>query len=448
MTVTVESLDGLERRIHMQVPAEQVQAKYQQGLKKVTQTIKLDGFRPGKVPFALVEQRFGRDILKDACWELIETSLQDAVKTSDIRMAGRPRIEPTPFAKDKALEFDVTFEVFPEIKLKDLQGVQIEKPEAELQDSDLAKTLEKLREQHAKWEPAERAAKEGDAIDIDFEGFVDGIAFEGGKASNFHLELGAKRMIPGFEEALVGVKANDETTINLQFPENYQAAQLASKAAEFKIKVHTVLERKLPELNDALVEKMGLKEGGVEKLKEQVRRGMSSELKQALNNRLKTKVLDKLLELNPMTLPKAAVDDEIKHLQNAAIHRIMRESGMPHADDHGHPEHKHPDIELPREPFVQQAERRVALALLLVEVIKAGSIKSDPERVRARITEMAEVYLQPQQFIDSYYRNPQLLAEVESMVLEESAIQFLLEKATVNPKTLSFEEVVNTKEGE
>ena len=450
MTVTVENLEGLERRIQLSVPAEQVQAKYQEQLKKAGQSVKLDGFRPGKVPLAIVEQRFGPDVLNEASWELIESTFQEALKSTGLRLAGRPQVEPAPFAKSQPIEFKVTFEVFPEVKLKDLQGAQIEKPEATLSDADLNKTLDKIREQHAEWDEVARAAKEGDALDIDFEGFVDGVAFEGGKASNFRVEIGAKRMIPGFEEALVNVKAEDETTIKVQFPENYQAAQLAGKPAEFKIKVHKVLERKLPELTDSLVEKMGLKEGGVAKLTEQVRKGMNNELKQALNNRLKATVLEKLLELNPLQLPKAAVDEEIKHLQSAAMHRIMRESGMPHADDHNHPDHKHPDIQLPREPFVAQAERRVALGLLIAEVIKQGEIKSDPARVRARVTEMAELYQQPEQFIDWYYRNPQLLSEVEAMVLEEDAIQYLLEKATVTPKSLSFDELVNVnaKEGE
>lgn len=449
MIATIENLEGLERRMHITVPPEQVQTKYQERLNKLSKTVKLDGFRPGKVPLSVVEQRFGSDILSEACWELVESSFQEALKEKAIHLAGRPHhVEPNPFLKNQALEYKITFEVFPEIHLKDLSGVSIEKPVSSITDADLDKTLEKIRAQQAEWKTAERPSKEGDSLMIDFEGFLDGVAFEGGKAADFQLELGAKKMIPGFEEPLVGAKAGDEKTIQVTFPEDYQAQHLAAKAVEFKIKVHKVLERHLPELNDALVEKMGLKEGGVLKLREQVQKGMNSELKQALSNRLKTLVLEKLLELNPMALPKAAVDDEIKHLQNAAVHRMMRESGMPHADDHGHPEHKHPNIELPRELFLKQAERRVSLGLLLSEVIKQAGIKQDPERVRTKITEMAEVYQQPQQVIDWYYRNPQLLSEVESAVLEEMAIQHLLEKAKVSDKTLSFDEVVNTNSKE
>lgn len=447
MKVAVESLEGLGRRMNIIVPAEQVQKKYRERLNKLSKTAKLNGFRPGKAPLNVIEQRFGEGVLYEACGELVESSFQQALKENEIHMAGSPKLEPHKFEKNQDLQYSAVFEVYPSIQLHDLQGATIEKPVAEIKDEDLNKVLNKIREQNADWQAVDRASHSGDRLLIDFEGFIEGAAFEGGTATQFQLQLGSKQMIPGFEEALLKVKAGDEPSIHVTFPTDYHVAKLAGKPAEFKIKVHTVLESKLPELNDALVEKMGIKEGGVDKLKEQVRRSMGAELKRALHNRLKTQVLEKLLDLNPTSLPKSAVDEEIKHLQSETIHRIMRESGMEHADDHGHPNHKHPNIDLPREAFVQQAERRIALGLLLAEVIKQASIKVDPQQVRAKIEELAETYQNPQQVIDWYYRNQKMMSEVESMLLEEAAIGHLLEKAKLEEKHLSYEDVVNTKEG-
>jgi trigger factor len=436
MEVSVQKLEGLQCRVDVTVPASEVSSKYNAKVAHVCKTAKIDGYRPGKASPKLVEDRFGQGILYEICGDLIDSSFQDAIKSNNLRVAGRPQIEPKEFNKNQPLEYSATFETYPEIKLTDLSGQTIEKPVAAVEAGDISKVLDRLRNQHADWQQVDRPAKEGDRMLIDFEGFIDGEAFEGGKAEGFQLEIGAKRMIPGFEEAMIGAAANQEPVIKVTFPKDYHAADLAGKPAEFKIKVHQVLESKLPELNDALAEKVGVKEG-LAKLNEQVKKSMEAELDQALKNITKNHVLEKLIELNPLTLPAAAVDAEIRHIQQVTLQRMMKEQGIDPKDM--------PKFDMPREPFVKQAERRVSLGLLLAEVVKAGDIKLDQAQLKAKVEEIAQVYHNPEQVVQWYYQNPEMLSEVESLVLEEAAINFLLEKAKVVEKKLSFEEVVNTK---
>ncbi len=441
MQVTVQNLEGLERKVDISIPAAEVGQRYQSRLDNVRKTAKIDGYRPGKASPEMIERRFGESVLFEVCGDLIDSSFQNAVKEHQLNIAGAPKVEPKAFAKDQPLEYSATFEVYPEISLKDLSGQSISKPVSAITPEDINKVLHRIQKQHADWTPVDRASVEGDQLSIDFEGFVDGVAFQGGKAAGFQIELGSKQMIPGFEEALVGVKVGDEPTIQVAFPEDYHAKDLAGKPAEFKIKVHKVLEAKEPELNDALALKMGIAEGGIAKLKEQVQKSMQTELDNALKNRLKSIVFDKLIELNPIALPNAALDKEIKHLQSTALHRMLHDQGVKHDCQ----SHDLPKIDLPREPFLKQAERRLSLGLLLAEVIKKAQIKSDPAAVKARIEEMAQTYHNPEQVIQWYYGSHERLSEIESMVLEEAAINQLLEKAKTSDEHMEFEKVVNNQ---
>lgn len=431
MPSTVEILEGLERRLSVTVPADVVEKTYQSHLTKAAKSANLKGFRPGKVPVHVIETKFGQGIRQDVAGELLESSFQEAVKEHKLQIAGQPRVEGGELKKGEALEYVVVFDTYPEIELKELDGADIEKITATIGDTEVNEMIEQIRSQHSDWEAVERPAKEGDRITIDFEGFIEGKPFDGGEAKDFELELGSKQMIPGFEEALLGAEKGRDQDIEVTFPEEYPVKDLAGKPSMFKIKVHQVMEPKLPAVDDALAEKAGI-EGGVEGMKKQVRDTLERELNRSIESFLKNNVLDKLLELNPITIPEALIDAEIQHLQQMTLQQMAASQGKQEL----------PKMELPRDPYVEQATKRVALGLLLAEVIRRFELKVDAAKVRARVEELASTYQKPEEVIDWYYKNKQLLSELEAGILEEDAVALLLEKATIKEKPVSYEEAM------
>ncbi len=428
MQVSVETISGLERRVKIAVPAAKVDSEVNERITKAARTVRMDGFRPGKVPLTVVKQRFGASIRQEALGEIIRDSFYEAVTQQSLNPAGFPTIESVSDEAGKDFEFVATFEVYPEIALAGFADIKVERPVADVTDADVEKMVDTLRRQRAKWEDTADAAKDGDRLDIDFDGSVGGEAFEGGSAQGFSLQLGSNRMIPGFESGLVGAKAGEERVLNVTFPEDYQAENLKGKAAEFKVKVNKVQTPVLPELNDEFIKAFGVSEGGLDKFRADVRKNMERELKQAIKNSVKTQVMDGLLAVNSVDVPKALITNEIQRQRQA----MMQQFGGRNID---------PNM-LPDELFTEQSKRAVSLGLLVGEVIKSTELKVDAERVKTLIEEVAESYEQPSEVVNWYYGNKEQLQQVEAVVLEDQVVDAILAQAQVSDKATAYEDVL------
>ncbi len=429
MQVSVETTSVLERQMTITVPAERIESDVNKRVQQAARTQRLDGFRPGKVPMKVAKQRFGAGIRQDVISEVLQQSFYEAVQQEKIMPAGGPQIE---FKNDKDgedFQFVATFEVYPEITLADFSAVEIDKQSSEVKDADLEQMIETLRKQQANWTEGEQASVDGDRLKLDFEGFIDGEAFEGGKAEGMDLVLGSNSMIPGFEDGLVGAKAGDEVEVKATFPEDYHAENLKGKEASFKVKVLTVSTPELPELNEEFFGKFGIDASDLATFKVEVRSNMEREMKNALKMKLKDQVFTQLVDINGIEVPSALVDSEIDNLRKQAVQRF---GGGAEID---------PNM-LPKEMFEDQAKRRVTVGLLVQEVIKANEIKADDERVRATVEEMASTYQEPQEVIDWYYSNDEMLGQVKSLVLEDLVIEHLLASAKVTDSVVAYEDAI------
>lgn len=430
MQVSVETTQGLERRLTITVPAEQVNGEVNSRLRQLAKTRRIDGFRPGKAPLTIIKKMFGPSVEADVAGELMQRNFFEAVMSEKLNPAGMPTMEPAPIKAGEDFTFTATFEVYPEVEVKGLDAVSVEKPQAEVTDADLDKMIDTLRKQHADWTEADRAAEDGDRVTMNFVGSVDGEEFEGGKADDFVLVLGSGRMIPGFEDGLLGKKAGDEFTIEVTFPEEYHAENLKGKPASFAITLTKVEAQQLPELTEEFVKRFGIADGTVDGLKAEVRKNMERELAQALKASVKEQVIDGLLEQNQVDVPQSLIDSEIDTLRKQAMQRF---GGL---DAKNAPE-------LPAELFKEQAERRVRVGLVLGELIKANEIKADDAKVQEIITSMASAYEDPSEVVAYYNDNPQLLENVRSLAVEDQAVDFVLSQAKVTDKQVSFDEVMN-----
>jgi trigger factor len=431
MQVSVESTSALERRMTIGVPAERIETEVTKRLQQTARRAKVAGFRPGKVPMNVIRQRYEDTARQEALGDLIQATFYEAIVEQKLNPAGAPSVEPKTFEKGKDLEYVATFEVFPEIQLAGFDGITVERLQAEVNDADVDNMLEILRKQNTRFEAVERAAENGDQLNIDFVGKIDGEAFAGGSAKGTPLVLGSGRMIPGFEDALVGVKAGEERVINPTFPADYQNLDLAGKTAEFTVTVNSVSAPQLPELNDDFFALFGVKEGGLEGFRAEVRKNMDRELRQAIKSKVKNQVMEGLLAANPVEVPKALIGNEVNRLRVQAVQQF---GGNIKPD------------QLPAELFEEQAKRRVVLGLIVAEVVKQGELKADEARVRELIEEMASAYQEPQQVVAWYYKNDQQLNEVRSVVLEEQVVDTVLQKASVTDKAVSYEEAVKPAE--
>jgi len=431
MEVSVEQTGNLERRVTVQVPADRIETEVTNRLRDLARRVRMDGFRPGKVPFKVVQRRYDGQVRGEVVSDVMQQSLVEALEQQNLRPAGGPQIEPKALERGKALEFTATFEVYPEIKLNPLADVAVEKPVAEVTDADVDRMLEKLRTQRVTWKAVEREAREGDQIIANFEGSIDGEAFAGGKGEQVPVVLGSGSMIEGFEEQLMGAKAGEHRTLDVHFPDDYRAKEVAGKEAKFEVDVTQISEPELPALDDDFAKAFGVSEGGVEALRAEVRGNMERELEQKVQSVLKERVLEKLLDANPVDTPKALVDEEITRL-------AAQMTGKRPEEIKG--------LNLPREVFEEQAHRRVALGLLIGEVIRTNEIKIDPERVRSTLERVASSYEDPQEVVDKYRKTPSLRNELEGHVLESQVVESLLQQMKVEETPTSFEEIMG--EGE
>lgn len=431
MQVSVESTSALERRMTIGVPAERIETEVTKRLQQTARRAKIPGFRPGKVPMNVIRQRYEDSARQEALGDLIQATFYEAIVEQKLNPAGAPSVEPKTFEKGKDLEYIATFEVFPEIQLASFDGIAVERLQAEVNDADLDNMLEILRKQNTRFEVVERAAENGDQLSIDFVGKIDGEAFAGGTAKGTSLVLGSGRMIPGFEDGLVGAKAGEERVVTPTFPDDYQNLDLAGKTAEFTITVNSVSAPQLPELNDDFFALFGISEGGLEGFRAEVRKNMERELRQAIKTKVKNQVMEGLLAANPVEVPKALIGNEVNRLRVQAVQQF---GGNIKPD------------QLPAELFEEQAKRRVVLGLIVAEVVKQSELKADEARVRELIEEMASAYQEPQQVVAWYYKNDQQLNEVRSVVLEEQVVDTVLQKASVTDKAVSYEEAVKPAE--
>ena len=429
MQVSIETTTGLERKLTVGVPAERIDSEVDVRLAKAAKTVRIDGFRKGKVPVKVVKQRFGAGIRQEVIGEVINRSFQEAVVKESIQPAGQPSIESVKDEDGKDLEFVATFEVYPEIELADFSKIEVKKPVAEITAADMDKMVEVLRQQQAKWSEVERAATEGDTVNIDYTGVKDGEEFEGGKAEGQTLELGSGRMIPGFEDGIAGMSAGDEKVLPLTFPEEYHSEELKGAAVEFAIKVNSVSEKTLPELDEDFFAQYGVSEGGEEKFREEVQGNMERELKNALDSKLKSRVMDQLLALHEVELPSAMIAAEIQSMKQ----QMMQQYGGGQELDLSI---------LPDDMFREQAERRVSLGLLVSEIVKSAELKVDAEKVKAKIDEIASTYEQPEEVVQYYHSNQQLMAGLEAAVLEEQVVEHLLASAKLEEEVQSYDDAL------
>lgn len=428
MQVSVESTGALERRMEVQVPADRVEKAIAERLQSLSRTVRLKGFRPGKVPVKVVRQQFGSQVRQEVLGDVLQATFAEAVAEQKLQPVDRPRIEPISLEQGQDLKYRAVFEVYPEIELKGLTEIEVKRPVASVTRADVDAMIEHLRGQHATYVAVDREARDTDRVTVDFQGTVDGELFEGGKGENVQIILGAGRTLSEFEGGLRGAKSGESKTIEVKFPENYPVQNLANRTAQFAVQVKTVEERQLPEVNEEFCKLFGVEEGGVEQLRKEVEENMQRELAETIRRRVKAQLFDKLLEANPIELPKVLVEQQIRELQIDAGRRMgAREiSELP-----------------PAENFTEAARRRVALGLLMGEVIKEAKLQVDQSRVQAKLMELAQQLPNPEQVLRVYREDRQAQRQIESLVLEEQVVDWLLERARVTDEPATFRELMN-----
>ncbi|AIR68915.1 trigger factor [Dickeya fangzhongdai] len=429
MQVSVETTQGLGRRVTITVAADSIENAVKSELVNVAKKVRIDGFRKGKVPAKIVEQRYGASVRQDVLGDLMQRHFVDAIIKEKINPAGAPNYVPGEYQIGGDFTYSVEFEVYPEVELKDLDTIEVEKPLVDVSETDVDGMLDTLRKQQATWKETDRAATAEDRVTIDFTGSVGGEEFEGGKASDFVLAMGQGRMIPGFEDGIVGHKAGDEFTIEVKFPEDYHAENLKGQDAKFAIVLKKVEERELPELTADFIKRFGVEDGSLDGLRAEVRKNMERELKGAIRNRVKTQVIDGLVKANDIDVPAALIDSEVDVLRRQAAQRFGGNEKQA--------------LELPRELFEEQAKRRVVVGLLLGEVIASNELKADEDRVNVLIDEIASAYEDPREVVEYYKKNKEMMNNMRNVALEEQAIETLLSKAKVVEKAVSFNELMN-----
>jgi trigger factor len=432
MQVSVEKTSELSRKMTVSVPEAVVQEKMAERLKSLAREVKIDGFRPGKVPQHVVKKMFGDRIRGEIASELIKTTYYDALQDQELKPAGHPLIQP--LDETEGFKYTAVFEVYPEILLEGVDQLEVVRPVATVNDSDVDDMIEKLRAQKQSWHIVERPAQEHDRATISFSGTSEDENFTDGRVEDFQVVCGSKKMIPGFEDNLIGLETGANKTFTLNFPEDYDNTKLAGKTAEFEVDVIKVEEPLLPDIDGDFVQAYGIEDGSVESFRDDVRNNMERELEQALRGKLKSSVMDALYEKIQLTVPNTLVDMEVENLMKPYMETAKRQKM------------KLEDLKLPRDVFEGQAKRRVALGLILGEIIQKNAIKLDSNKVRSTIDDIAKSYERPDDVINWYYSDESRLSEVQQMVLEDQAIEWLVAQAKVSDETVNFSDVMDRQQ--
>lgn len=435
MQPVVETLSGLERRVDISVPVADVEKEVESRLKRVARTAKMPGFRPGKVPFAMVARNYGPDVRLEVLNAKIGEALEKIVTDAKLRLAGAPSVEAkTEGVAEDTVAFSATFEVYPDVVVPDFAEAEVNKAAAEVGDAEVDRTIDILRKQRTSYEVRDgRAAEDNDQVTLDFVGKIDGEVFQGGSAEDFPFVLGQGRMLPEFEEATRGLKAGESKTFNLTFPAEYGAAEVAGKTAEFTITVKSVAEGVLPELDSEFAKQLGQAEGDVEKLRAEIRSNLEREVRNRVQARTKQSVMDALVKLATFDIPKALIADENQRRVEAA-REDLRMRGVPDVDK----------LPIPEEAFAEESDRRVRLGLLVSELVQSEGLKAKPDQIRARIEDFAQSYESPEEVIRYYLTDKERLAEIEAIVMEDNVVEFVLSKAKINDEQVSFDELMGT----
>ena len=433
MQVSVEQSGDLQRKMTVEVPEERIAGRVQDRLRELGKTVKVDGFRPGKVPFSVVQRRFGPRVREEVLGEVLRASFSEAMTQEDLRLVGEPAIEPQSMEPGNGMSYTATFEVYPTVVLAPIEKLAIERPVCEIVDADIERMIETLREHHKTWQNVDRESTTGDQLTIDFVGKIDGEVFEGSDATDFELVLGAGHMIDGFEDGLLGKQVDAEADLNLNFPPNYQAEHLAGKAVHFLVKIKRVAEPVLPGLDDEFFKKFGVESGGEAAFRTEVRENMERERARALQRRFNAGVLDAVAAANELTVPRALVESEVRRLQQQALQSMLQRGGNP----------ANFDPSKMGTMFEESAQKRVKLGLLMAEMIKTAEISADPAKVRGLIESMAASYEDPAVVVKWYYDDARRLQEIEAMCLEDEAVTWIAERAQVNEVNISFDDLMN-----
>ena len=428
MQVTVESTGALERKLRVELPGERIEKEVDNRLKSVGKTAKIKGFRPGKVPPKVVKQRYGKQIRQEVLAELMQKSYSDAVVQENLNPAGAPKIEQEN-DDGKSFAYVATLEIMPEVTLKDLDKIKVEKPDVSFDDDDLDRMIEKLRQQKAEWADVDRKSKDGDRVVCDFSGELNGEKVDGGQGKNVPVILGQGQMLPDFEKGLTGVKPGDETSFKVRFPKDYHAEDLQGQKVEFTVNVHKVEEMKLPPVDDTLDESFNVEEGGLEQFRKDVLENMQRDAEQKVKTDVREQVMNGLLDANPLDIPQTLKHQEMHAMQ----HEAMRRMGI---EDH--------DQAPPMESFAESAENRVRLGLLIRQLIADQNITIDQNRVRQHVEEMCAGYENSDDMVNMYLGNPQVMQQIEPIVLEQTAIDWLLQNGKVKLKKVSFSDYMNS----
>ncbi len=411
----------------MQVPAERVEQEIDDRLKSVSRNAKMKGFRPGKVPMTVIRQKFGGQVRQEVLGEIMQTSYSEAISRENLTPAGAPQIAADNLESGQDLKYTATFEVYPQIELKGLFDFSIEKPQPEITDADMDAMLENLRKQKAVWETIKRAAKEGDRVIVDFDGEIGGEAFEGGHGENVSVVIGGGQMLSDFENGLSGISTGEVREVKVKFPKDYPNEKVADKSAIFNITARSVEQLNSPKVDTGFAREYGIEDGNVEFLKDELKQNMKREMEQTVRRRMKEQILDSLVNANPLDVPRSLVDDEINQLMHEA-----RNAGLGGEDG-----------STPRDAFESTATRRVALGLLIAEVVRSQNIELDRDRVKSRVEELAQGHENAEELSRAYLADPRFRGQIESMVLEEQVIDWLISQAEITEKPTTFGKLMN-----
>jgi trigger factor len=437
MQVSIKNAGGLSRRMTVRIPADRVEKAVEDKVRRAGRHAKVPGFRPGKVPYKVLYQRYAESARAEVAGDLVQSTYPEALEQEGLKPAGRPQLELGEQSPEQGLAYTASFDVYPEIELKGLDKIKVEKPAAEIAETDIDKTLERLREQNREYAEVERASVDGDRAVIDFLGRVDGEAFEGGSGEDIEVTLGEGRFLPDLERALVGRKPGEHFRVDVAFPEDYGAEELAGKTADFEVAVKSVAEPRLPEIDTAFLQRMGVEEAGGAALREKVADSLRREVESAVERRVKSQVLDGLLKANPIDVPTGLVDEEIERMRGEALARLPEQMRQNPAQ-----------VEqlLPDDSLREGAQRRVAMGLLIAEVIAVKGIELDRERVDAKLDELVSGYDQTDAVKNYYRNNPQMMQGIEAMVMEDQVVEALLADARVKERKTDVDELLGGNE--